>query len=138
MENVTMAAFSIENYYFDKVNIDLTKRLSKDLSLSFNTEGVFKASESVYNLIFTLNVHSDKSETPFITIQCRGVFKFHNSVTFDSIPSFFYGNSIAILFPYARAYVSMVTTQANIPGIILPTLNLSSLSQSLKEKTTVE
>lgn len=138
MENFTKAAFSIENYFFDKVNIDLTKKLSKDLSLSFNTEGLFKGNDAIYELIFTLNVHSDKSKAPFITIQCRGIFKFHEAITFDSIPTFFYSNSIAILFPYVRAYVSMVTTQANIPGVILPTLNLSSLSQSLKENTTVQ
>jgi len=54
----------------------------------------------------------------------------------EDIPDFFYKNSIAILFPYLRAYLSLVTTQANVPGIILPTYNLSGLEEELRSNTT--
>ena len=33
------AAFSIEKYIFDKVNIDLENYVSKDISLAFDTKG---------------------------------------------------------------------------------------------------
>lgn len=32
----------------------------------------------------------------------------------------------------------MLTTQANVPGLILPTLNLTSLEEGLKKHTTVK
>ena len=35
------AAFSIINYQFDKVLIDLSNHNSKDLSLSFDTSGIY-------------------------------------------------------------------------------------------------
>ncbi|EXZ22215.1 pretranslocase subunit SecB family protein, partial [Bacteroides fragilis str. S13 L11] len=54
------------------------------------------------------------------------------------IPNFFYPNSIAILFPYVRAFVSTLTLQANIKPILLPTLNLSSLQDTLRENTTTK
>lgn len=51
------------------------------------------------------------------------------------IPDFFYANSIAIIFPYIRAFVSTLTLQANIPPIVLPTLNLSQLRTILRDNT---
>jgi len=71
-----------------------------------------------------------------VRINCKGLFEFKNVQTIEDIPDFFYKNSIAILFPYVRAYISLVTTQANVPGIILPTHNLSSLEEKLRNNTT--
>ena len=65
-----------------------------------------------------------------------GTFDFENVNKIEDIPSFFYRNSIAILFPYVRAYISLVTNQANIPALVLPTMNLVSLEKPLKENTT--
>ncbi|MDO6738612.1 protein-export chaperone SecB [Wenyingzhuangia sp. 2_MG-2023] len=130
------AAFSINNYRFDKVNIDLSNHKSNDLSLSFNTKGLYLEKDSKFELTFEVKVFNKESkENPFVTVQCIGLFDFENVTNFDEIPNFFYRNSIAILFPYLRAYVSLVTNQANIPAIILPTLNLSHLEGDLKSNT---
>lgn len=40
---------------------------------------------------------------------------FESARTLEDIPDYFYANSIAILFPYVRAFVSTVSLQANIP-----------------------
>ncbi len=130
------AAFSIINYQFDKVSIDLANHKSKELALAFDTRGIFNAEESIYELIFLVSASHQEKEKPFVTVQCKGFFKFENVSTIEEIPDFFYRNCIAILFPYVRAYVSLVTTQANVPGIILPTLNLSNLEDGLKKNTT--
>lgn len=132
------AAFSIINYQFDKVNIDFDNHSGNDLDLSFDCNGVFINENSSFDLTFKVIVISNKEKNPFVTIQCKGVFKFENVSSFEEIPDFFYRNSIAILFPYVRAYVSLVTTQANIPGIILPTLNLTGLEVELKKNTTIK
>lgn len=118
------AAFSIINYHFDKVNIDLDNKRSDNLSLGFDTSGIYTVDSKIFELIFIVQVKTEDGEKPFISIRCRGSFKFDSLSSFDEIPDFFYRNSIAILFPYVRAYLSLVTTQANIPGVILPTLNL--------------
>ena len=85
--------------------------------------------------MFLVNVTHKEIENPFISVQCKGAFKFENVTTLEEIPDYFYRNCIAILFPYVRAYVSLVTTQANVPGVILPTLNLSNLEDDLKKNT---
>ena len=130
------AAFSIINYQFDKVSIDLSNHSSKDLSLSFDTSGIYFNENQNFELRFVVKVAQNADENPFAEISCKGTFKFENIESFENIPEFFYRNSIAILFPYVRAYLSLVTTQANVPGIILPTLNLSNLETELKKNTT--
>lgn len=133
------AAFSITNYYFDKVNINLeNKPSSNKLDLTFDVKGIFKSAKSDYELTFIVKVTNENLPHPLVQIQCRGIFHINGIHNADEIPEFFYNNSIAILFPYVRGYVSMATTQANIPGIILPTLNLSSLGAKLKHNTQVE
>lgn len=132
------AAFSIINYQFDRVQIDLNNHKSKDLALAFETKGLYDNENSTFELQFVVNVSNKVAENPFVEISCKGIFKFENVSSFEEIPDFFYRNSIAILFPYVRAYLSLVTTQANVPGIILPTLNLSNLETELKNNTTTK
>jgi len=129
------AAFSITSYQFDKVRIDLSNHKNKELSLSFDTSGIFYKSDITFELTFLVKVSDKESDNPFVEVQCKGIFKFDNVSTLDEIPDFFYRNCIAILFPYVRAYISLVTTQANVPGIILPTLNLTNLEEGLRRNT---
>ena len=133
------ASFSIVNYQFDKVSIDLSNHKNSNLSTSFDTNGIFITEESIYELTFVVKVFNQEDrENPFVSVRCKGVFKFENVSTLDEIPDFFYKNSIAILFPYVRAYISLVTTQANVPGIILPTYNLSNLEEGLRKNTSIK
>lgn len=65
-------------------------------------------------------------------------FQFSEDVIdIEDIPTYFYANSIAIVFPYLRAFISSLTIQANLKPMILPTMNLTSLSSPLKENVTV-
>ena len=133
------ASFSIVNYQFDKVSIDLTNHKNANLSTFFDTSGIFISENSIYELTFLVKVfNNEDKENPFISVRCKGVFKFENVSTLDQIPDFFYRNCIAILFPYVRAYISLVTTQANVPGIILPTYNLSNLEEGLRKNTSIK
>lgn len=130
------AAFSIINYQFEKVNIDLSNHSSSELSLKFDTHGLYENTNKVFEVTFLVSIfNAENVDTPFVSVQCRGIFQFENIDSFEDIPEFFYRNSIAILFPYVRAYISLVTTQANVPGIILPTYNLSSLEEDLRKNT---
>jgi len=129
------AAFSFKNYQFDRVQIDLNNHHNQDLSVSFDTKGTYLSENQNFELRFVVKVANNREDEPFVEISCKGIFKFENNTSFEEIPDFFYRNSIAILFPYVRAYLSLVTTQANVPGIILPTLNLSNLETELKKNT---
>lgn len=129
------AAFSLNEYRFEKVEIDFSKKTSNDLKILFEPTGKFISKDSSYELNFTFIAHNESPDTSFVKITCISTFKFEDKISFEEIPSYFYRNSIAIIFPYIRAFISTVTLQANIPPIILPTMNLSSLETPLKENT---
>lgn len=139
MENTKRASFSLEKYYFSEVYIDMNHRTSEELFVDFSPSGEFIESEKKYTLSFIFSAFSSDEEgtTPFLQVKCIGVFNFKDVNSIDDVPEFFYRNSIAILFPYIRAYTSMVTNQANFFQIMLPTLNLTSLEKPLKENTKV-
>ena len=131
------ASFSIEKYYFDKVNIDFENYTNDEIYIDIKPSGVFKKSESNFELTFNFSAITDveNNQNPFVKMRCIGVFKFENVTSISDIPSYFYRNSIALLFPYLRAYISLVTNQANISSLMLPTMNLISLENPLRENT---
>ncbi|WBV59480.1 protein-export chaperone SecB [Chryseobacterium camelliae] len=120
-------AFSLERHIFRKVNIDLDNKSSQNLQIAFNPSGEFEVEKSLFNLKFDFEAKSDDTKNPFINIEFKAVFKFENVKNIEEIPPYFYRNAIAIVFPYVRAFVSTVTLQANIPPVVLPTMNLSPL-----------
>ena len=106
----------------------------------FTPKGEYVQSEGLYNLDFIFKAweKGEEQSNPKILVNCVASFKFKENISLAEIPNFFYPNSIAILFPYVRAFVSTLTLQANIKPILLPTLNLSSLQDILRENTTTK
>jgi preprotein translocase subunit SecB len=132
---MNLAAFSFEKYRFEKIEIDFSKKRSNDLQIDFEPSGKFFSSAGIYELTFLFRAHNGDIENSFVKIECIATFKFNENISFEDIPNYFYPNSIAIIFPYMRAFISTVTLQANIPPIMLPTMNLSSLESPLRNST---
>lgn len=130
------AKFSLVNYRFDRVVLNLD-RLEPQTSfdINFDPSGVFDSSTSKYELTFSFSAKREKSSEEIIFVRCVAEFSFVEVGGISDIPAFFYNNSIAILFPYIRAFVSTLTLQANFPPILLPTLNLSDLKDKLVKNT---
>ena len=131
------ASFSLEDYSFDRVTIDFTNTQSKELTIDFVPSGIFevKEKESIYNLKFIFTAEDSKNMNMIVSLECNAIFTFQNVNSLEQIPTYFYVNSIAILFPYVRAFVSTITLQSNNDAIVIPTLNLSSLEQELRNNT---
>lgn len=134
------AAFSLEKYVFDQVTLNLGNVKSKtSFVVDFDPSGIFKQEGSIYKLKFTFKAwEEDTPQDIVVDVRCIADFKFEGITSIEEIPGFFYPNSIAILFPYVRAFVSTLTLQANVKPILLPTLNLTSLQETLRENTIVE
>lgn len=139
------AVFSLKDYRFDKVTLDFSEIVSQKIRLSIDPIGVFDTTNKTFTLTFIFNAFAKADETNdlapeknLVNIRCVADFEFQNINGIDDIPPYFYSNSIAILFPYVRAFVSTVTLQANISPMMLPTMNLSSLQEELKKNTIVQ
>lgn len=140
MELNKKAVFSLEKFKFSKFSFD-DSHIKPEGKGQFrlDTSGTFYPSESIYKLEFIFDAFdSDFPDEPFISVNLQADFTFVDEVkTLEEIPEYFYTNSIAILYPYLRSFISSLTVQANEHPIILPAMNLSKLGDPLKEKTQI-
>ena len=131
------AAFKLDGYHFTKASLDFNIPNDAELNISFNPSGVFHSKEARYDLVFDVTVGCNETNTEVIKVSCEASFSFGNKISIEEIPEYFYPNSLAIVFPYVRAFVSTVSLQANVQPVVLPTINLMGLTEELKEQTKV-
>ena len=109
------------------------------MDIAFNPKGIFVTQENIYVLslqvIITINDKNNNVNSEIVNVDCEAKYQFANKLDLEEIPSYFYPNSIAILFPYIRSFVSTLTLQANVNPIVLPTMNLTNLQEELKKNT---
>ena len=135
------ALFGLEGYNFPKVMLDFSnvQPLNNSYKLAIEPEGEFDAQAGKFTLTFRFvaMIQVGEEMKSCVEVVCVGLFTFKDVRAVEDIPSYFYANSIAILFPYVRAFVSTLSLQANYTPIVLPTMNLSDLSTVLKKHVKV-
>lgn len=131
------AAFKLIEYKFNHVMLDMTAIDTKEpLGLNLIPSGCFISSQKSFELDFLFT--ADSAGKRVVKVNCKASFVFNDVEALEDIPAFFYSNSIAIVFPYVRAFISTLTLQANYSPIVLPTMNLSDLNEMLKRNVTTE
>lgn len=131
------AAFRLDSYRFTKASLDFNIPNTAELNITFNPKGTFYSKKAQYDLTFDVMVECKETGTMVIEVSCISSFTFEGQISIDDIPDYFYPNSLAILFPYIRAFVSTISLQANVQPILLPTINLMGLTEALKRQTKV-
>lgn len=129
------ATFKLDSYQFTKASFDFNIPNKAELSISFNPSGKFIQETSSYELDFEVLVEC--GDNVVISLFCEAFFSFNENLTIEDIPDYFYPNSLAILFPYVRAFVGTLSLQANVHPVMLPTINLMGLTEELKRQTIV-
>lgn len=128
-------AFKLDWYRFIKATLNFDIPKQAELTIAFKSSGKYYEIENRYELSFETDVYHESKTA--INVSCIASFTFNKDVKFDDIPDFFYPNSLAILFPYIRAFVSTLTLQANTSPLILPTVNLIGLTDELRQNTSI-
>lgn len=132
------AIFSLIDYSIVKAILNLEDIPTEcTFELDFSPSGIYEQKEGRYNLFLVFKAKCNNN-IEAVNIQVKAIYQFKESLDINEIPSYFYSNSIAIIFPYVRAFVSTITLQANVTPILLPTLNISALEDVLKNNTTVK
>lgn len=135
------AKFQFISYHFPKFSFNIgnspsakTSEEDDGVEVKFSASGVYDEQEMTYQLLLGVMLYGN-DESIISEVECVAEFKFNEHTRLETIPEFFYPNCIAIVYPYIRSFLSLITTQSNNRGIILPTWNLTSLGNGLKEKT---
>ena len=131
------AAFILDSYQFTKAILDFEIPENSTLDIKMVPSGKLYQTLGKYELSFQVIVFCIENDSEVVNIECRATFGFNSSIKIENIPDFFYPNSLAIIFPYVRAFVSTLTLQANIRPVILPTVNLVGLTNKLKDNTII-
>lgn len=130
------AKFSFKTFRILDAELHFAK-VTGNLNLQFYPEGLFDADTHQYHLHLSFRAINDNAEEDVIVqLESIALFQMEDTVTkVEEIPNYFYANSIAIVFPYLRAFVSTLTLQSNAKPMVLPTMNLSSLEEELRRNT---
>lgn len=80
-----------------------------------------KTSDEGYKVELSVTV-ADKAENIKVFASATGIFN-----TSQNYIELVERNAIAIMFPYLRSYISLLTTQPGMNPIVLPAINIMSL-----------
>ncbi|MGX7329798.1 protein-export chaperone SecB [Enterococcus bulliens] len=121
-----------ENYKLNKYNFErkdntdhqeTTQEKEKDnVSLSVETG----TTEDLKSGRVTVNVEVQNEEMK-LNIEVSGFFSINVETSVDEITEFLTVNGTAIVFPYIRSMVSMLTSLDSSQALILPTINTQNL-----------
>ncbi len=123
---VKSMSFSInENFDFGKgtpitINPEFTRNIKK-----VDNDSV------MVNLIFCID--NENADMPFsMEVNIEGLFHLEDWEHPDRLP-LIRSNSVAILFPYLRSIVTMITANANISPYVLPVMNIAAMFEQNAE-----
>lgn len=132
------SCLTLKNYIVKTINFSINDdfQFNKNTTISINPE--FKRQikkldddTAVVNLGFCIN--NENNDMPFsMEIDIEGLFQLKDWEQPHQFP-IINTNAIAILFPYLRSLVSMVTANANISPYVLPVMNITALFQEKTE-----
>ena len=131
------ALFSFDGFQVRRAVINFENLpINPDIDITFSASGKFNSESNVFEVrfVFSSRLTADK-EREIISVDSIAKFTFSTPMQLENIPDYFYSNSIAILFPYMRAFISTISLQANVSPLILPTLNMTKLGETLKENS---
>ncbi|HCO28084.1 MAG TPA: preprotein translocase subunit SecB [Lachnospiraceae bacterium] len=117
----------------DKIEIVESTFRKKETSLENLELGVqvehnlTKIDEDRYEVILLTTV-SDKDEKVYVNVKGRAIFS-----TEQENMNILEKNTIAIIFPYIRSYISIITTQPGMEPIVLPAMNIVAMINDQKK-----
>lgn len=126
------SCLTLKNYIVKTMNFSINEDFQFDQNITISINPEFKRQirkidndTACVNLGFYIN--NAKNDMPFsMEINIEGLFHLENWEHPDQLP-IITSNAIAILFPYLRTIVSMVTANANISPYVLPVMNITAL-----------
>lgn len=127
-----------KNYVVEKVEFEANFEYSgkdRKIDFDFNSNYTFDNNNFILNLETIVFPKSKINDYPFtMKVKLVGLFEVESGTTEKDKIDFAEKNSIAILFPYIRALISVYTSNANIGAIILPPINVVKYLQDKKLK----
>lgn len=131
----TESVVKLKSLYFDKINFWRSggEIPQQDLKLNFNKSYQFNEQHDSCIVCLGCNLHDNNCEVFKLEISITGIFMCNESdpVRRDTLLK---KNSLAILFPYIRSQISIVTAQPEMKPVVLPPMNIEAVFAESEEK----
>lgn len=131
MEKTVNSVLSLDKLVFDTIEFKRTG-MKNDNEIEFNLQVLInkKQNEEIYRVTLILKGSKEKEYT--LEIALSGYFSFDTSESIDveMKNTLINQNSVAILMPYVRSQVSLLTAQPEVECIVLPPLNIVKMMKN--------
>lgn len=134
MKQDARSVLKLEKLVFDKLLFE-RKGFSSENNFEFNMESQIskRSNEEIYKV--TLILHGKKPDEYIMEISLTGFFSFGTdaSISDEDKKALISKNTLAILMPYLRSEVSILTAQPEVECIVLPPFNINNLMGKARE-----
>ncbi len=119
--------------FIENMNFQRREVLNGTLHMSRSSIGknIEEINNNEYKCSLALKM-SDEDETAELEIVVSGIFEFNIEMKNEQKQIIITKNTMAILFPYLRAQVTMMTSQPDMEPVVLPAININALLQNLE------
>lgn len=81
--------------------------------------------ERVYRVV--LSIHTIKKDEYNLEVSLRGIFSFNKEIDSNEKREFIKSNAVAIMMPYIRSELTLLTSQPGVDPIVLPPFNVQAM-----------
>ena len=118
---------TLKRIFFEKIEFE-RKGFKNNNELKFSLQvQIGKNKDNIYKV--TLVLDGDKKEEYELKISLTGLFEIQNSdaLSDNVTQSLIDKNAVAILMPYLRSEVTLLTAQTDTDSVVLPAFNINKL-----------
>ena len=130
--------FNFSKYKLKEFVFTIPNYEPSEVELAFTPTGIYNQEKGIFVLTTSLIANYPETQQEFAKVILDGFFEFPTKTTWEEIPEFFFDNSIAILYPYIRAFMSTVTAIAGMKLLTIPTYRFVGMGDQLKQNTVIE
>lgn len=122
----------ILDLYFSKFDFSMSREDdNREYNTSFNVEYAINNNDNSKVRVTVDTLISNSTNSISLTLQTIAVFNIEKDDMEDALyEQIMKQNTVAIIFPFIRSQISLLTTQPGMPPIILPPMNIAALLNS--------
>lgn len=125
---------TLEDMVFDKISF-VRKGFESDSEpiYSFEISARKKNNADIYKVTIIMSVKKEREYD--IEISLSGFFSINNSALEDGIdiPELISKNTVAILMPYMRSELTLLTAQPGMESIVMPPININAMMEQAQK-----
>lgn len=119
--------------YIQEIQFHRTEAIPEKISGDFNVEYNYIREDLVRVGLKTI-LKSDNGMELLMTIIGEFELLNYRDIPRQAAKEILEKNTVAIMFPYLRSQVTIVSSQPNMPSINIPPININNMLKELKEK----